>query len=142
MAPDISPLSLEAYRLLFEGNPDPILLYDTSTWQILAVNDAAAALYGWSKAELQSMSVLDIRPEEDRANFRQRVPDLPDTVTRIGPVIQQARDGRRIVAQVTTAGITFDDGRHARLTVVKDVTEEAQLREARERLAAIVAGSN
>ncbi|MEX2272214.1 MAG: PAS domain S-box protein [Vicinamibacterales bacterium] len=148
MAPDSAsppapiPLSLEAYRLLFESNPHPILLFETESWRILAANDAAAALYGWSRDELQRMTLLDIRPEEERERFLGVATQVPDAVTHVGRVRHQARDGRRIVADITTAGLTLDGGRRARLSVITDVTEDDQLRETRERLAAIVSGSD
>ena len=142
MAQDFTPLSLDAYRVLFEATPDPTLLYDTATWRILAANDAAASLYGWSKEELLELTVLDLRPESQRDRFRQRVPELPDEVRHIGAVEQQTRDGQLVYVDVTTVGVRLEDGRHVRLTVSKNISEEMQLRQARERLAAVVAGSH
>jgi len=37
----------EQYRLLFEGNPNPMWVYDCETLAFLAVNDAAIAHYGY-----------------------------------------------------------------------------------------------
>ena len=41
----------EQYRLLFEGNPNPMWVYDRETLAFLAVNDAAVAHYGYSRDE-------------------------------------------------------------------------------------------
>ena len=148
MAPDSPappaplPLSLEAYRLLFEANPHAMLLFEVGSWRILASNDAAARLYGWSTTELQSKTLLDIRPPEDAERFVQTARAVGTTVTHVGTVRHRARDGRDIIVDITTAGVELDDGRQARLSVVTDVTGEHQLQETRDRLASVVAGSH
>ncbi|HEX6323268.1 MAG TPA: PAS domain S-box protein, partial [Vicinamibacterales bacterium] len=141
MSKELSPPSLDAYRLIFEANPHPTLLFETDTWRILAANEAAAVLYGWSRAELEALTLLDIRPEAERERFLSIATNVPLDVTHVGPAVHQARDGRLIYVDITTAGVTLDDGRPARFSVITDVTEERQLREVRERLASVVAGS-
>jgi PAS domain-containing protein len=37
----------ESFRLLFEGNPVPMWLFDPETLKFVAVNDAAAVHYGY-----------------------------------------------------------------------------------------------
>ncbi len=59
-----------AYRLLFANNPKPMWIYDVDTWGFLEVNDAAIALYGYTKIEFLSMTIADIRPPEDIAALR------------------------------------------------------------------------
>ena len=53
------------YRLLFENNPLPMWVFDCKTLKFLAVNEAAIRLYGFSRQEFLSMTIADIRPEED-----------------------------------------------------------------------------
>ncbi len=53
------------YRLLFESNPQPMWVYDLTTFRFLAVNDAAVRHYGYSRAEFLDMTIKDIRPPED-----------------------------------------------------------------------------
>ena len=57
--------SEEEYRLLFKANPCPMWLCDQQTLQFLAVNDAAIEHYGYSREEFLSMTIRDIRREED-----------------------------------------------------------------------------
>src|SRR5687768_1569605 len=136
------PLSLEAYRLLFEANPHAMLLFEVASWKILAANQAAARLYGWTNAELESMTLRDIRPPEDCASFTLTASAVGTDVTHVGKVRHQARDGRLILTDITTAGVTLDDGRNARLSVITDITASEELQEARDRLASVVAGSH
>ncbi|WP_345892445.1 EAL domain-containing protein [Mesorhizobium amorphae] len=57
------------FRLLFESNPVPMWVYDRQTLSFLEVNEAAVQHYGYSRDQFLSMSLLDIRPEEDKASL-------------------------------------------------------------------------
>ena len=72
---DITDLkrSEESFRLLLEKNPLPMWVYDHESLRFLAVNDAAIAHYGYSKDEFLAMTILDIRPAEDRQKMRELV---------------------------------------------------------------------
>jgi PAS domain S-box-containing protein len=50
------------YRVVFDDSPSPMWIFDEETLRILAVNDAATRVYGWSGNEFLEMTVLDIRP--------------------------------------------------------------------------------
>lgn len=62
------------YRLLFEGNPMPMWVFDRGNLEFLAVNEAAIHHYGYSQDEFLSMTIADIRPKED-------VPKLIESVS-------------------------------------------------------------
>ena len=66
--------SEQAYRMMFEGNPLPMMVFDHETLEILEVNDAAVEHYGYSREEFLSMTIKDIRPPEE-------VPKLLDVVS-------------------------------------------------------------
>src|SRR5690349_2114038 len=57
------------FRLLFDANPRPMFVSDRETLRFLEVNRAACELYGWSRDELLAMTLRDIRPPEELANF-------------------------------------------------------------------------
>src|SRR6185503_3621508 len=57
--------SEERYRLLFESTPQPIWVYNEATLGFLAVNEAATRIYGYSRDEFLSMTINDLRPQED-----------------------------------------------------------------------------
>src|SRR5215471_3259810 len=59
----------ESFRLLFEGSPVPMWVIGRDTLRFLAVNEAAVAHYGYSRAQFMSMSVTDLRPAADRERF-------------------------------------------------------------------------
>lgn len=50
---------------LFENHPDPMWIYDPGTLKLLDVNGTAVEKFGYSRAELLSRTIADIRPPED-----------------------------------------------------------------------------
>ena len=54
-----------SFRLLFDGNPVPMWLYGPGDLRILSVNDAALAHYGYGRARMQGMSLLDLWPRDE-----------------------------------------------------------------------------
>src|SRR5260221_9698259 len=64
--------SEEHYRLLFEGNPVPLLLYDLVTLRYLAANDAAIRQYGHARGELLRLRVDDLAVPGDPELARYR----------------------------------------------------------------------
>jgi PAS domain S-box-containing protein len=57
--------SEKRYNDLFHLSPQPMWLYHIDTLKFIDVNDAAVKHYGYSKQEFLSMTIKDIRPEED-----------------------------------------------------------------------------
>ncbi len=111
-----------AFRDLFHQHPAPMWVFDKDTLAFLEVNDAAVAAYGWSREQFLRMSVLDVRPEEER--------ELVDSLARqdftgrrvSGPWPHRTASGRIRQVQILARMITFH-GREARLVVVWDLTE-------------------
>ena len=59
-----------SFQLMFVLNPLPIYVFDNATLDILAVNDAAVAKYGWSREEFMELTIEDIRPPEEVPKLR------------------------------------------------------------------------
>jgi PAS domain S-box-containing protein len=57
--------SEERYRLLFEGNPVPMLVYDLESLEFLAANRAAVEQYGYAREELLRLHVNDLAVLDD-----------------------------------------------------------------------------
>jgi len=125
--------SATQYRTLFEQSPLPKFLYDHETLRYLAVNDAAVALYGYSREEFLAMTVADLRPLEDVPAFLAGVGSLGDGTTRPGVYRHKKKDGTVIEVEVTVHRFVFG-GRPCGLKIAVDTTErnrlEAQLRQA------------
>lgn len=125
------------YRLLFRANPHPMWVYQVETLRFLAVNDAAIEHYGFSMEEFLSMTIADIRPEEDRGRLRDHVVvHADDVLQRSGLWRHHRKDGTLIDVEITSHQIEFD-GYNARLVMADDVTSrvraERALRSSEER---------
>ena len=65
--------SEEKYRSLFDNDPNPIFVFDRSTFQIIDANIRATEKYGYSKEELLQMSFRDLGDPEDAEKIRSSV---------------------------------------------------------------------
>jgi PAS domain S-box-containing protein len=61
------------YSTLFDMSPQPGWLYDPETYRFVQVNKAAIEHYGYSEEEFLSMTIWDIRPEEDFSGVRDAI---------------------------------------------------------------------
>ncbi|MBA3670548.1 MAG: response regulator, partial [Gemmatimonadaceae bacterium] len=110
------------YRSLFLTMPRPMWVYDAASLHFLAVNQAAVDHYGFSNGAFLSMSVLDLRPDEDAASdgeFWQLRRSGP--VTNVNGRHLNSR-GDLLDVEVSSDGLLFGNV-PARLMVVNDVTE-------------------
>lgn len=55
---------------LFVENPNPMWIYDLNTYSIVAVNNAAIAIYGFSNEEFLKLSIFDLRPDSEHKKLR------------------------------------------------------------------------
>jgi len=65
--------SEEKYRSLFDNDPNPIFVFDRSTFRIIDANSRATEKYGYSKGELLQMSFRDLGDPEDAEKIRSSV---------------------------------------------------------------------
>ncbi|MCK6408714.1 MAG: PAS domain S-box protein [Thauera sp.] len=126
------------YRRLFQSNPHPMWVYDLETLRFLAVNDAAASHYGYSRDEFLSMTIKDIRPPEDLARLYRNLEALPeDGLDQAGVWRHLKKDGSVIDVEITSHLLEFE-GRKSELVLAHDITIRRQaenaLRESNERL--------
>ena len=119
------------YRLLFENNPHPMWTYDPETLRFTSINDAALALYGYSRSELLSMKITGIRPEGDDTLLLQ---ELHGSGDKSSLAQHRRKDGSIFWAEVTGHEIALD-GVPARLALAQDVTERVRLHEELTRMA-------
>lgn len=118
----------EEYRVLFDGNPHPMWIFDRETLRFLKVNDAAVAHYGYSEAEFLSKTLHDIRPSEEIPRMEHRLRDAGEVTLYSGPWTHLRKDSSRMQVEVASHAIQFE-GRAARFSLVQDVTERQRLYE-------------
>ncbi len=120
-----------SFRLLFDGNPIPTALCEPGSYGFLAVNDAAAALWGHSREALLGMSLYEVAPREDWDEMRQRAQQGPVRAVEERMGRQLRADGTLIDVVFYWRALTFRE-RAAELVTFLDVTEK---RRAERRLA-------
>lgn len=122
--------SEKQYRLLFELNPNPMWISDERTLRFLAVNEAAAKLYGWSREQFVKMTLKDIRPPEEVPKLVEMLSrQLGSHATAVGEWRHWKQDHTPIDAEMTISSLQFM-GRDARLALVKDITERKKAEQA------------
>ncbi len=111
--------SEEQYRLLFQGNPNLMWVFDFETLAFLEVNEAAIQHYGYSREEFLNKTLVDIRLAEKDGQPKTLSPDPADR-----SIIWRHRrkDGSLIDVEVVWSPIVFGE-RFAALTMATDVTE-------------------
>ena len=110
----------ESFRLLFDSNPVPMWLFDVTSLKYLAVNDAAVRLYGYSREEFLTKTVLDVRPAEDRAAMRKKVDDM--TIRSNAPSRHVKADGSLMEVVVFACKLPYA-GHSACICSVVDLTD-------------------
>jgi two-component system cell cycle sensor histidine kinase/response regulator CckA len=122
----------EMFRLLFSYNPLPTWVMDRESLKFLEVNEAAVRQYGYSLNEFKNMTVLDFRPEEERAKYLDQLRHIPHEGLYHGHWKHRKKDGKIIQVETVSHELEYA-GRRVRLVVAQDISErhllEQQLRQ-------------
>jgi formate hydrogenlyase transcriptional activator len=121
--------SEQRYRTLFEKANDAIFL-ETEDDDIIAVNQRACELLGYSREELLRMKVSDLQAPEVRGPRGGVIKgELEKHQDNPFEGVDLHRDGRRIPVEITDAVIE-ENGKRLVLSIVRDITERKQAEEA------------
>jgi diguanylate cyclase (GGDEF)-like protein/PAS domain S-box-containing protein len=116
----------ESFRLLFEGNPVPMWLFDLETLKFMAVNDTATAHYGYDRGSFLKMTLLDMVPQEDRHDVKNAIRNNPIVGGNPSHIWQHVKaDGKEIDVLTFCRDTMFCD-RPAQLVAIVDVTAKRQ----------------
>jgi PAS domain S-box-containing protein len=123
--------SEQLYHQVFEVVPDPLVLFDTDSGQILAVNASAMELYGYSRNELLAMNRLNLSAERDAQHS-----GGPAESTVYSIRMAQKKDGAGFPVEISSR--YFDlKGRSVGVAAIRDITErramEKSLRHSQEK---------
>ncbi|MES1185352.1 MAG: PAS domain S-box protein [Myxococcales bacterium] len=112
------------HRQFFDSNPNPSYVVDVASLQVLDVNDAALALYGYSREEFMRLNLRDLRHPDDEPRLTQLLQRAGNGITS-GPARHRRKDGSVIHVEGGSHLATFE-GRPARLVVLSDQTKRVQ----------------
>lgn len=116
---------MDSYRKFFEDSPAPMYIYDEETYAFLAVNDAALNQYGYTRSEFLSMTVTQIRPEEEIALFKQTSIDVSDAYLDFGRWRHMRKNGEIFYVHIYAHATEFDN-RKARFVFAVDIDKKVK----------------
>jgi diguanylate cyclase (GGDEF)-like protein/PAS domain S-box-containing protein len=113
----------ESFRLMFDGSPICMWVFDIETARFLAVNDAAVEHYGYRREEFLARTILEIRTPEDAAKVRRRL-GTAVLDRQNGETWRHAKaNGELIDVAIYSRPFTYE-GRSAVLVAAIDITEQ------------------
>jgi diguanylate cyclase (GGDEF)-like protein/PAS domain S-box-containing protein len=114
----------EDFRLMFDHNPHPALIYAEQTGRFLMANRAAVECYGYPESEFLARRIEDFEMEHDDESriVEALLPPMTDGVrSRV-----RHYDGRPVWVSITGHSIRYKDT-NARLVIVRDVAQKVKL---------------
>ncbi len=119
--------SEKRYSDLFHLSPSPMWVYDLETLKFLDVNKAAQVKYGYSEEEFLSMTIRDIRPEEEIAKLEQALKEKweEDKILFKRVFRHRIKSGKTIEVEIESSKILVND-RDAALVLANDITDKVE----------------
>lgn len=119
-------MEIRNFDQFFHGSNIPMWVYDEEDYSIHEVNQAMVDTYGYSREELLSFTLFDLRPEEEVSKLKQYLSKIDnERVGDEGVWKHQKKNGEFVYARVLRNPVAFnDDDRNYQLAMYKDLTGE------------------
>lgn len=101
-------------------------VFDIITLEILEVNNAAVAAYGYSKQEFLAKTISDLRPAEDVEKVKLLVAEIRTCKTYLREFRHKNKAGHVFHVEVMSYPIDFE-GREARLVVTQNIQDKKEI---------------
>lgn len=118
--------AMQRYQLLCEHARD-IILFFRQDGQVIEANDAAVQAYGYSRDELLTKNLCDLRPPETKNLVMEQILQAEESGTLYENVHQRA-DGSTFPVEVNAQGTVIENQR-VLFAVVRDITERKRAEE-------------
>ena len=126
---DKSENRLSFDRRIFNDNPVASLLYNPDDLAIREANPSAVGLYGFSREELHSLTLMDLFAEGILRKRPELIDELRQPVSFIGPTLHRGAAGRDLFVSLLSLTLMID-GVDARYLMVEDETARHNTEEA------------
>lgn len=120
-------------KYFFDDRPGALYIYDKEEYKILAMNNDALRQYGYTEEQLDNLTALDLRPEEEREAFVKRQAMVHDNFYDAGEWVHKRSNGELFYAHIYAQGMMFN-GKPATMINAVDVTEKVIARRRNEML--------
>lgn len=115
------------YRVLFEESPLPMLLFDSTSYAVLAANRSASRIYGYSPSEWQALRITDIHATSHAKRFIAQLIASREAAVGGDVVLDHLRkDGSVFKVSITCQPAPLGNDTIALLTI-HDVTRRIEL---------------
>jgi PAS domain S-box-containing protein len=119
-----------SFRLMFEANPVPMWVTEAGTRRFLAVNEAALAHHGYSRAAFMAMNLYDVVAEDQHGELRAALAQRDANIPRVKRTWRhRLANGSEIEVEPFVERLDYE-GRPALITAVFDVTLRKRAEEA------------
>lgn len=109
----------EQHKTLFDNSPLPMWVYEADSLAMVEVNEAAIALYGYTRQEFLRLNVVDLlAPNPGNRTAGIPVDNQPSTSV----FRHRRKNGSDIDVELTASNITYR-GKKARLVTVQNITD-------------------
>ncbi|TGJ98524.1 response regulator [Leptospira langatensis] len=119
--------SEERYRLIFEHNPHPVLLYDIASEGILDLNQEAERVYGYDRREFQSLQFHNLFANQS-AEGSDVLPILKYGKNSPETHVHKRKDGTPLLMEITSYRFQLQ-GKEIVLAILVDMTKWKQSEE-------------
>ena len=110
--------SEEKYRMIFDNIPNPVLVLDAKSLEILDCNDNVEAVYGFSKEEILRRSFISFFEDGDRERYALEI----KTSNILTQVRQRTKEGKTIFVNIRISSSEYRE-REVLLVITSDITE-------------------
>jgi len=117
-----------SYRLLFEHNPLPMLIYERGSMKIISVNESFLKHYGYTSNQVNQMMLTDLYPTE----LKHQITEVAHKIqghAYVGEWRHLKADGSLIDILVTSHDIVYEN-HNARIAVINDITDRKKIEQA------------
>ncbi|WP_224995786.1 PAS domain S-box protein [Cesiribacter sp. SM1] len=111
------------YKRLFEENPNPMWVYELETLKVLAVNQAALQVYGYTQEEFLNMTLLQLRPGSEHEKLLNNVRQESPTYSNSGTWLHMRKNGEVFFVSIFSHRTHFN-GKRARLVLALDINDK------------------
>ncbi|MEW6305912.1 MAG: PAS domain S-box protein [Verrucomicrobiota bacterium] len=120
--------SEEKYQLLFSKEMDAVILSDAQTHRILDVNESAVRIYGYTRDEFLSTTILHISAEPDQTTIRVKE-SIRSAAVRTPLHWHRKKDGSMFPVEILSGAYLWR-GRQVMCSIIRDITERQRAEEA------------
>lgn len=118
--------SQSSYKLLFESNPIPMYIRNSTDFSIIKANQSAVDHFGYSEKELLEMKVFDLHPADEVEYLRSIISESSGSSGKSTVLNHICKNGDIIIVECRSQQIMID-GEPCMLVLADDITEKRRV---------------